>query len=59
MSGINYRISFGVFDSSGIKIGEIEFTVDGITADIEKDLSRIKKAMNSIKEQIQGSVKSK
>ena len=58
MSGINYRISFGVFDSSGIKIGEIEFTVDGITRDIEKDLLGIKKAMNSIKEEIQNSVKS-
>ena len=59
MSSVNYKISFNVYDSSFIKIGEVEITIDGILAEIEKDLPEIKKAMNSIKKEIKDTVEDK
>ena len=39
MSGISYRISFDVFNSSGIKIGEVEFSAEGrIASTINEDI---------------------
>lgn len=58
MSGISYRISFNVYDSSGIKIGDVEFSADGRTVEsIEEDVKKIEMAMDSLKKKIQDFVK--